>query len=69
VRVGPVGPFIIEGESEADDYLTALFEKHEYRSMIEVTMRAQKYIKDEHLKNYFINKAEEMLKTYDHEIE
>ena len=31
--------------------------------MNEVKIRAQKYIKDEHLKNYFINKAEDFLKT------
>ncbi len=64
-----VEPFIIETESEADVYLRDLLEKNEYRSMNEVNMRAQKYIKDEHLKNYFINKAKEILKTYGHEIE
>ncbi len=64
-----VEPFMIENESDADEYVRALLEKHEYRSMNEVNMRAQKYIKDEHLKNYFINKAKEILKTYGHEIE
>ena len=64
-----VEPFIIESESEADDYLRDLLEKHEYRSMNEVKMRAQKYIKDAHLKHYFINKAKEISKTYGHEIE
>jgi hypothetical protein len=64
-----VEPFKIESESEADDYLRALLEKYEYRSMNEVTMRAHKYIEDEHLENYFINKAKEILKTYGHEIE
>ena len=64
-----VESFIIESESEADEYLKDLLEKHEYRSMNEVKMRAQKYIKDTHLKNYFINKAKEILKTYGHEIE
>lgn len=44
---------------EADEYLKALLEKPEYRSMNEVHMRAANYIKDEHLKNYFINKAKE----------
>ena len=57
--VGPIGPYIIESEAEADDYLTALLEKSEYRSMDEVHMRAAKYIKDAHLKDYFINKAKE----------
>ena len=57
--VGPIGPYVIESESEADEYLKALLEKPEYRSMNEVHMRAANYIKDEHLKNYFINKAKE----------
>jgi hypothetical protein len=48
---------MIENETDADEYLTALLEKPEYRSMDEVHMRAAKYIKDEHVKNYFINKA------------
>ncbi len=64
-----VEPFIIENESEADNYLKDLLAKPEYRSMDKVTIRAQKYIKDEHLKNYFSNKAKEILKTYSHEIE
>ena len=60
MNVGPIEPYAIESESEGDNYLTALFEKPEYRSMDEVQIRAAKYIKDGHLKNYFINKA----KTY-----
>jgi precorrin-6B methylase 2 len=64
-----VESFIIDSESAADEYLRNLLEKHKYRSMNVVTMRAQKYIKDEHLKNYFINKAKEILKTYGREIE
>jgi hypothetical protein len=64
-----VKSFMIENEFEADDYLRDLLAKHEYRSMNEVNMRAQKYIKDEHLKNYFINKARGILKNYGHEIE
>lgn len=63
MTVGPVGPFTIECESEADYYLNELLKKPEYRSMSEVTMRAKKYIKDEHLRIYFINKAKEILKT------
>ncbi len=59
--VGPIGPYVIESESEADDYLTALFEKPEYRSLDEVETRAAKYIKDERLKNYFINKAKALI--------
>jgi hypothetical protein len=61
--VGPVGQFAIESKSEADDYLRDLLEKDEYRSMNEVQMRAKKYIKDNNLKEYFIKKANEILKT------
>jgi hypothetical protein len=64
-----VKSFMIESEYEADDYLRDLLAKHEYRSMNEVNKRAQEYIKDENLKNYFINKAREILKTYGHKIE
>ena len=53
--------FMIESESEADAYLKDLLTKSEYRSMDEVAIRAQKLIKDENLKNYFINKAKESL--------
>jgi hypothetical protein len=60
----PVEPFQIENESEADDYLKSLLERPEYRSMGEVKMRAQKYIRDINLKNYFIDKATEILKSY-----
>lgn len=64
-----VEPFIIESESEADSYLKDLLEKNEYRSIDEIKMRAQKYIKDPNIKNYFINKGKEILKTYGQEIE
>ena len=57
-----VEPFMIESESEADDYLRDLLSKDEYRSLNEVNIRAQKYIKDVNMKNYFINKATELLK-------
>jgi hypothetical protein len=59
--VGPIGPYVIESEFEADEYLTALLEKPEYRSMDEVHKRAAEYIKDEHLKNYFVNQAMDIL--------
>jgi len=38
-------------------------QKHEYRSIDEVKLRAQKYIKDERLKNYFITKAKAILQA------
>jgi hypothetical protein len=50
-------------EVDANDYLRALLEKPEFKNMDEVRMRAEKYIKTDHLKNYFINKATEFLKT------
>jgi hypothetical protein len=57
-----VEPFMIESESEADDFLRDLLSKDQYRSMDEVRIRAQKYIKDVNIKNYFIDKAKELLK-------
>jgi hypothetical protein len=68
VEIMTIEPFKIENESEADYYLSDLLAKPEYRSMNEVNMRAQKYITDAHLKNYFINKAKGILRTYGHEI-
>ena len=56
--------FVIADESEADDYLKSLLEKHECRSIDEVMIRAREHIKDGHVKNYFINKAKEILKAY-----
>lgn len=58
-----IEPFQIEDKSEADNYLRDLLAKPEYRSTDEVQQRADKYIKDAKLKNYFITKAAEMLKT------
>jgi hypothetical protein len=63
MTVGRVGPFVIENEIEADEYLGGLLQKPEYRSMHEVHTRAQKFIKDDYLKSYFINKAKELLET------
>lgn len=57
-----VEPFMIESESEADDYLRDLLSKDEHRSMNEVSIHAQKYIKDVNIKTHFINKAKELLK-------
>jgi hypothetical protein len=58
-----IAPFTIDSESEADDYLRDLLEKPEYRFMDEVKLRAQQLIKNQHLNNYFIKKAQEILKT------
>jgi hypothetical protein len=53
--------FKIENESEADEYLTDLLATPQYRSMNEVQIRAQKYIADQQLRNYFIAKARAIL--------
>jgi hypothetical protein len=63
MRVAPVGPFVIENEPEADAYLRDLLEKPENRSMNEVRLRANKCIQDDHLKSYFIKKAQTLLKA------
>lgn len=68
VEIMIIEPFKIENESEADYYLSDLLAKPEYRSMNEVNMRAQKYITNEYFKNYFINKAKDILRTYGYEI-
>ena len=60
----PVGSFKIENETWADEYLQELVAMPEYRSMDEVKMRAQEYIKSETIKLHFINKAQGLLKTY-----
>lgn len=56
-----VEPFIIESEAEADNYLNDLLEELALRSMDEVYLRAHKLIRDENLKQYFINKAKGIL--------
>ncbi len=61
--VSPVQSFAIENETDADEYLTDLLAKAEYRSMDEVYARAAKYCKGERVRNYFINTAKEILKT------
>ena len=60
--VGPIEPFAIESELEADDYLRDLLANPDYRSMDEVRRRAEKLVKNEPLKNYFINRGQELLK-------
>jgi hypothetical protein len=53
--------FVLENKAEADAYLDELFKKDQYRSIDEVRIRAEKYIRDAIIKKYFIGKAEEML--------
>jgi hypothetical protein len=62
MAVGRIEPFQLENEAEADDYLKDLFKNPQFQSLDEVRVRAQKYIRSDHLKNYFINKASEHLK-------
>ena len=57
-------PFRIDSESLADVYLKDLFKYPNNRSIEEVQFRAKMVIRDEHIKNYFLEKAEEMLKAY-----
>jgi hypothetical protein len=54
--------FKIENETYADEYLEALFERPEFRSMDEVNRRAAEHITDPRLADYFKNKAREILK-------
>ncbi len=61
MTVGPIQPFSIEHESEADSYLKDLLANPEYRSMGEVERRAKKLIKDSRLRDYFIDKAKAAL--------
>ena len=57
MAIGPVGPFKIESESEADEYLKDLLSHPEYRSMSEVCSRARALIKDQQLRDYFVSAA------------
>jgi hypothetical protein len=61
--VGPIEPFVIENEHEADAYLRDLLANPDYRSMDEVRRREQNIIKTETLKTYFINRGQELLKS------
>jgi hypothetical protein len=61
--VGPIEPFAIENEHEADAYLRDLLANPDYRSMDEVRRRAEKFIKNEPLKTYFVNRGQELLKS------
>ncbi len=64
MSLGPIQSYVIENKVDADYYLNDLLKQPQYRSMDEVNLRAQKYIKDTQVKNYFINKATEILRSY-----
>lgn len=58
-----VMPYTIDDEDEADSYLNAVLQKPEYRSMEEVIIRAQKYARNEHIKQYMIARGQVMLES------
>jgi hypothetical protein len=64
VAIGPVEQFKIESETEADSYLKDLLAKPENRSLTEVRTHAA-LIRDKRLQDYFVERAKEILKTYD----
>jgi hypothetical protein len=61
MAIGPVGPFRIEIESDADEYLKDLLSHPEYRSMSEVRSRAQALIEHQELRDYFVSAAKAIL--------
>ena len=63
MRENNVEAFVIDNESDADAYLNDMLKNDNYRSIDEVQIRAEKYIKDPIIKKYFIAKAEEMLQV------
>lgn len=54
--------FRIENQTEDDVYLESLLANEKYRSMDEVQRRAQGLIEDPRIKQYFLDKAAEMLR-------
>jgi hypothetical protein len=60
-----VESFKIESEAEADAYLEYLFNDPKHRTMDEATVRAERYIPDERIKNYFLSQAENRLTPRD----
>jgi hypothetical protein len=63
--IGQTRSFTINSEGEADYCLKELFKIPGYRSMDVVNMNAQAYIANPRIKEYFVKKAKEILKTYD----
>ena len=62
MAIGPIQTFFIERETEADSYLSALLAEPENRSMDVVRAHAQRLIKDDDLKTYFLIRAKQTLK-------
>lgn len=58
-----IEPYKIDSECEADAYLSELLAKDEYRNMSEVEDRAIHLISDAKLRDYFIERGREILKS------
>ena len=56
-----VESFKIESEAETDEYLTDLLKNPEHQTISELELRAEKYITDENLRKYFLNRGSEIL--------
>jgi hypothetical protein len=59
-----VGPYKIESEAEADNYLLTMFTDLRLRSMHEVRFAARDFITDEVVKAHFLRREAEMLQAY-----
>lgn len=58
-----VGSYKIENNTDADERLTALFADEKITSMDRFYMEADKYIKDDSIREYFLTRAKEWLKA------
>jgi hypothetical protein len=63
MAIGATNPFVIETEAEADEFLSELFQRSEYRSLDEAVKRAQRFVSDDRLKAYLIERARQLLKN------
>jgi hypothetical protein len=61
--ISEIQSFRIDTESDADEYLDELLRDSKYRSMDEIEGRAQTLIKDEKIRDYFVERGKEKLKT------
>lgn len=61
-----VESFVIENESEADDYLKSLLWEPEYRSLSTINEHTGPRIKDDCIKQYFVRRGAEIMKNCDH---
>ncbi len=62
MSISSVQTYVMDHENEADSYLETLFQNPENRSMDVVHQRAATInFKNDHFRNYFINKGRELL--------